>query len=727
VNRCPQCGHENSGDAKFCLECGRRLALRCGACGTELPAGAKFCKECGQAVSVATPPTPARVGAPPGSYTPKHLAEKILTSKTALEGERKQVTVLFADMKGSMELLTDRDPEEARKILDPVLERMMDAIHRYEGTVNQVMGDGIMALFGAPVAHEDHAIRACYAALSIQDTVNRYSDELQRLHGAPVQVRIGLNSGEVVVRSIGSDLRMDYTAVGETTHLAARMEQMTKAGSILVTASTLRMAEGYVEARSLGAVPVRGRTEPVTVYEILGATGVRSRFQATTARGLTRFVGREVELEQLGRALADATAGKGRVVALVGHAGVGKSRLVHEFTRSERTEGTLVLEGGSVSYGRATPYQPVVDLLKGYVKIPHDADHRAMRENVVARVLGLDRSLEPIVTPLLALLDVPVDDRHWQALDPPQRRRQTLDAIRQLLLRESEVQPVIVVVEDLHTIDAETQAVLDVLVNSLVAARLLLFVNYRSEYRHHWAEQPQYLELHIEPLPGPEAEALLSALVGDDPVLEPLKRLMIDKTDGNPFFLEECVRTLVETRALMPHGRGYRLARPIDAIQVPATVMPCSPRGSTACPPWRNDCSNARRSSVGTFRSRSSRRSPNCRTTTCAAASRIFRRRSSSTRRGSSPTPNTPSSMHSPMRWPTGKCCRRVASRSMPRSWTRSRSCTPTGSPSTSSGWRTMPCAASAGTRRSRICARPGRVRSAARRTGRRSPISRSR
>src|SRR6186997_1177707 len=275
--RCPQCRHENPGDAKFCLECGRRLALMCTSCATELPAGAKFCKECGAPVSTRTSTTSPKPA--PDSYTPKHLAEKILTSKAALEGERKQVTVLFADLKGSMELLADRDPEEARQLLDPVLEHMMAAVHRYEGTVNQVMGDGIMALFGAPLAHEDHAVRACYAALRMQEALKRYADDVRRAQGVTVTIRVGLNSGEVVVRSIGSDLHMDYTAVGQTTHLAGRMEQLATPGTIRLTAATLRLAEGYVEVKSLGPVPVKGLVDPVEVYEATGASTVRTRLQ----------------------------------------------------------------------------------------------------------------------------------------------------------------------------------------------------------------------------------------------------------------------------------------------------------------------------------------------------------------------------------------------------------------------------------------------------------------
>jgi class 3 adenylate cyclase len=400
--RCPRCRHENPGDAKFCLECGGRLALACGACGTELPGGAKFCKECGQAVGGSAAPAAPRPERLPESYTPKHLAEKILTSKAALEGERKQVTVLFADLKGSMELLGDRDPEEARKLLDPVLELMMQAVHRYEGTVNQVMGDGIMALFGAPVAHEDHAVRACYAALDMQASMRRHAQDMRRRHGIELQVRVGLNSGEVVVRTIGGDLRMDYSAIGQTTHLAARMEQLATPGSIRLTEATLRLVEGYVTVKGLGPVPVKGLQQPVDVYEMTGAGPRRSRLLAASARGLTRFVGRDRELEQLQGALALAGRGHGQVAAIVGEPGVGKSRLVWELTHSYRTHGWLILESRSVSYGKATPYLPVVDLLRVYFQIEDRDDGRKIREKVIGKLLALDRALEPSLSVFLA-------------------------------------------------------------------------------------------------------------------------------------------------------------------------------------------------------------------------------------------------------------------------------------------------------------------------------------
>jgi class 3 adenylate cyclase/tetratricopeptide (TPR) repeat protein len=511
--------------------------------------------------------------ASPEAYTPKHLAERILTAKAALEGERKQVTVLFADLKGSMELLADRDPEEARKILDPVLAHMMDAVHRYEGTVNQVMGDGIMALFGAPIAHEDHAVRACYAALRMQESVNRYAEEARRAHGVTVQIRVGLNSGEVVVRAIGNDLHMDYTAVGETTHLAARMEQAARPGTVLIAPATLDLVEGFVAVKSLGPVPVKGRSEPVEVYELSGIGPARTRLQAAARRGLTRFVGRAAEIEVLRRSLEHAGARHGQAVAIVGEAGVGKSRLVWEFTRSHRTHGWLVLESGSLSYGRATPYLPVIELLKAYLSIQERDAQREIRERVAGKLLTLDRTLEPLLTPFLALLDVPVDDAAWGALDPPQRRQRILEAVKRLLLRESQVQPLLLLFEDLHWIDSESEALLDGMIESLPTARVLLLVSYRPEYQHAWGSKTYYTQLRIDPLPPESAEELLTALLGQDGTLEPLKRVLIERAEANPFFLEESVQTLVETKVLVGDRGAYRMTRAPEAWQIPATAQ----------------------------------------------------------------------------------------------------------------------------------------------------------
>jgi class 3 adenylate cyclase len=576
--RCANCRHDNPIEFRFCLRCGSELGHVCPACGAALPPQSLFCGKCGIRLPPDTAPSPlaaspADAQRAPAAYIPAHLREKILTSRSALEGERKQVTILFADLKGSMELLADRDPEAARRLLDPVLTRMMEAVHHYEGTVNQVMGDGIMALFGAPLAHEDHVVRACYAALRMQEAVQQYAAAVQRTEGIPIQMRVGLHAGVVVVRAIGSDLHMDYSAVGQTVHLAARMEQTAMPGSILITADVLRLAEGYVQVEPLGAMQVKGLTEPVEAFELLGAGPVHTRLQAAVARGLTRFVGRQHELDMLRQALERAQAGYGQVVALVGEPGVGKSRLFYEFTHSHRTQGWLRLESSSVSYGKATAYLPLIEILKAYFQVETGDPERRIREKLAGKLLMLDETLMPLLPVFLALLDVSVDDPRWRDLDPPQRRQQTLEAVKRLLLRESQLQPLLLLFEDLHWIDAGTQAFLDSLLDSLPTAPVLLLVNYRPEYLHSWGSKTYYTQLRLDPLPPASAEELLQALLGEDPSVQSLKRLLIERTEGNPFFLEENVRTLVETGALVGERGAYRLVQDLHTLHMPPMVQ----------------------------------------------------------------------------------------------------------------------------------------------------------
>ena len=471
------------------------------------------------------------------------------STRRALEGERKQVTVLFADLKGSMELLADRDPEEARQLLDPVLERLMAAVHRYEGTVNQVLGDGIMALFGAPLAHEDHAVRACYAALAMQEAIQRYAAEVRRAHGIEVQIRVGINPGG------GGPRHRQRLTHGLLRHRpdhapGGSYGAPAPPGSIRLTAETLRLAEGLVQVTALG--PCAGQ----------GAARARGRVRAgwcclhpdalagVAARGLTRFVGRQAELEALRQALDRAESGHGQVVAVIGEPGVGKTRLFYEFTRSHHTQRWLQLESGSVSYGKATAYLPIRDLLRSYFQIEERDDERRIRERLIGKLLTLDAALGPTLPAFPTLLDVPVEDQAWQALDPPQRRQRTLQAIKRLLLRESQVQPLLLVFENLHWIDTETQALLDSLIES-PTARMLLLVNYRPEYQHSWGSKTYYTQLRIDSLPPESAQELLAALLGDDAGLTPLKQRLIERTEGNPFFLEESVRT---GRNLRPGG-----------------------------------------------------------------------------------------------------------------------------------------------------------------------------
>ena len=572
--KCTQCQHESRPGAKFCEECAAPLARVCTSCGAPLSVTAKFCSECAHPAGRGAQAASQRFGTPE-VYTPKHLVERILTSKAALEGERKQITVLFADLKGSMELLADRDPEEARKLLDPVLEQMMEAIHHYEGMVNQVMGDGIMALFGAPLAHEDHAVRACYAALRMQDAVRRYSEELRRVlrRGRCRSASVSTPATSWCGRS-AAICAWTTPPWARPTHLAARMEQLAAPGSIRLTAETLHLAEGFVQVTPLGPVPVKGLGEPVDVFDLVGAGAARTRLEAAARRGLTRFVGRNAELEQLrdrpraGQPGARPGGRRGRASRASASRGSSGSSL-----HSHRVHGWLIVQSASVPYGKATAYLPVIELLRGYFGI--DSARRPAQDSRKGHRKGPDarRGARPVVPAFLALLDVPVEEASWQALDPLQRRQQTLDAVKRLLLRESEVQPLVVVFEDLHWIDGETQTLLDSLIDSLPAARLLLLVNYRPEYRHAWGGKSYYRQVRIDPLPPESADELLDALLGPDAALGPLKQLLVGRTEANPLFLEESVRALVETAALAGERGGYRLTRSVEHLKIPATVQ----------------------------------------------------------------------------------------------------------------------------------------------------------
>jgi len=540
--------------------------MKCAGCGQDNPEGARFCNACGARLDAA--PVQA-----PRAYTPRHLVEKILTSRAALEGERKQVTVLFADLKGSMELLADRDPEDARHLLDAVLERMLEAVHRYEGTVNQVMGDGIMALFGAPLAHEDHAVRACYAALRMQDRVSRWADEVQRLEGLSVRIRVGLNSGEVVVRSIANDLRMDYTAVGQTTHLAARMEQMAVPGTILITPGTLRLAESAVRANPLGPRAVKGLDAPLSVYELVGAVHAHALLRAAATRRLSRFVGRRAERARLEAMLAAAHAGRGQAAAVTAEPGVGKTRLVFELVQSLGIRDWRVLESTSLSYERTTSYLPIIELLRKYFELDEAGTSPETARRVAAKLRGLDAGLDEEVAPILSLLDALPEDDPFRALDARERRRRVLDALARVFLKEGDRQPLLLVFENLQWADAETRAVLDGLLERVPSSRLMLVLDYRPEFDHEWRRHPAFSELALAPLEPASVEELLQDLLGLDGSLTPLRRLLLERSQGNPFYLEEIVRTLAETHVLVGERGAYRLPRDLGSLEVPATVQ----------------------------------------------------------------------------------------------------------------------------------------------------------
>ena len=570
--RCASCGFENPASAKFCKECGAKLVRTCPACGHEVSASDKFCGECGAALSAALP------ASAPIDYTPAHLAERIRAAQAAMEargatdGERKTITALFADMAGSTALIQDLDPEDARRLIDPVLALMMDAVHHYEGYVAKSMGDGILALFGAPIAHEDHPQRALLAALRKQEEMRRYADRVRLAQGIALQMRVGVNSGEVVVRSIRTDdLQTDYDPVGNSIHIASRMEGIAVPGSIVASEHTFHLVEGYFAFKALGATPIKGLSEPLPVYEVLGLGPLRTRLQVSASRGLARFVGRARELELLREARARAHAGHGQIVGVVGEPGVGKSRLCHEF-RLLAPRDCLVLETFSVSHGKAYPYLPLIELLKNYCQITAQDDERRRQEKLTGKLLTLDRALEDSLPYLCHLLGVEPNSALAQ-MNPQTRRQRTFDAIKRLLVRESLAQPLELIVEDLQWLDSETEAFLGFFGESVASARILLLVNYRPEYRHDWGSKSYYTQLRLDPLGEAEARELLRELLGAGGGLAPLEQLILQQTEGNPFFLEELVQTLIEEGVLRGESGHYRLEKIPIALHIPTTVQ----------------------------------------------------------------------------------------------------------------------------------------------------------
>ena len=568
--RCTKCGTENPGGKRFCGDCGSLLGHRCSKCGAENLAGKRFCGDCGTALAhdAISPAAPAHK--PPASAAAIRIAPEQPEASLVADGERKTVSALFADIKGSTELMRDLDPEEARAIVDPVLQLMMAAVHRYGGYVAQSTGDGIFALFGAPVAHEDHPQRALHAALAMQEELRRYADRLRAEGKIPVEARVGVNTGEVVVRTIETGGHTEYTPVGHVTNLAARMQTAAPAGSIATSEATQRLCDGYFEFRALGPTAVKGLNVPVDVYEVVRVGPLRTHFQLSARRGLTKFVGREHELEQMKRALGHVATGHGQLLALMGEPGNGKSRLIYEF-KATLPGDWKVLEVSTVSHGKASAYLPVIDLFKDHFDITDQDDPTTRREKIAAGLSASEGSSDdlPSIYGLLGILEGPDP---LTGLHPQLRRRRTLEALKKILLGESLKQPVAVIFENLHWVDRESQAFLDLLVDSIISARVLLLVSYRPEYRHEWVNRAHYTQVRLDPLGAESAAQMLDALLGSQPELGPAKATIIEKTGGNPFFIEELVRALFEQGVLLRNGI-VSLGKPLTAIKIPITVQ----------------------------------------------------------------------------------------------------------------------------------------------------------
>jgi class 3 adenylate cyclase/tetratricopeptide (TPR) repeat protein len=555
--RCQNCDHETPDQGQFCESCGVQIIATCRACGGNNRPTARFCIECGTFLLSESFSEPTE--------TVGDARERTLRSRHGLLGARKHITVLFGDTKGSLERIQGLDPEEAAKWLQIVLKTMSDAVHRHEGTVSRLQGDGIMALFGAPLAQEDHALRACFAAVEMLNEAKLISGNLS-------EIRVGLHSGEAVVRSISDDLGMHYDAVGVTVHLAARMEQIAAPGSICMTRDTLRHVQDFVTAEELGSTPVRGMHAPVDVFRLTGMRPIAARWLAGTFRALTPFVGRDDELAQLLVAIERVRGGEGGLVAVVGEPGAGKSRLLHEFVRSSSPRDVVLLTAGAATYGRNAPYLPITRLLRANFEIADRDTPHEVAKKLLGGLASIDKSLLKAALPVLyGLLDLSID-RGWRELDLTQRRRKIIDTFEMLLLALARIKPVVLIVEDLQWIDAETQTILREILGKLVASRVLFILTYRPEYVDTWVRSDFCRTLTLRPLNQGAARTMLGQLLGDRLALEQIKRLLVERSGGNPLFIEESVRSLVEAGALGGSTGGHWLAPDIRDITVPASV-----------------------------------------------------------------------------------------------------------------------------------------------------------
>jgi class 3 adenylate cyclase/tetratricopeptide (TPR) repeat protein len=538
----------------------------CPACGKENLPGSRFCNRCGQDLR-GQAPTPPLDHSQPQSYTPRFLAEKILTTRSSVEGERKLVTVLFADVANFTAISEKLDPEEIHGIMDGCFKILMDEIHRYEGTINQFTGDGIMALFGAPLAHEDHAVRACHASLSIQRALVDYGEKLKKTHGIDFTMRLGLNSGPVVVGAIGDDLRMDYTAIGDTINLASRMEAAAPPGAILVSGHTQRLARDFFTFSSFGPIQVKGKEEPQDAYLLVQASEVKTRLEVSAVSGLTRFVGRAKEMETLHEALQKACSGQGQVVGIVGEAGVGKSRIIFEM-RHLFPEYTY-LEGRCLHYGGSMAYLPLLDILRSYFGIKEGEREHLINKKMKEKLASLDATL---ISPFQDLLSLETDDA-YRTLEPKKKRERIFDALRDLFIRESQQNPLVLIIDDLHWIDKTSEEFLDYFIGWLANTPILLILLYRPEYTHRWGNKSYYSTIRVDQLSLSTSSELVQSILSEGEIVPELRDFILGKAAGNPLFMEELTHSLLENGSIEKKEDRYILSKKLTAIQVPDTIQ----------------------------------------------------------------------------------------------------------------------------------------------------------
>lgn len=569
--RCAACGHDNREGAAFCGACGATLSPRCASCGNALGPSARFCDACGQP---ATPDTPGRPRADLRAQTPPHLAARILRDRAALVGERRTVTVLFIDAVSSVAIGERIDEEELHRIVHGSTERMIEAVHRFEGTVTQFRGDGIMAIFGAPIAHEDSARRAVAAALAMRDTLLHYEADLRNSGSPAFTFRIGLHTGPVIVGRISDDLTMDYTAIGDTVNLASRMEQWARPGAVLITEATQRAIATYFEFKDMGQLEVKGKAETVHAYEVTGELTARTRFDAAIDRGLTPFVGRDGQVAALRGYFEQAKRGEGQVVFVSGDAGIGKSRLLLEFKRSLDDQPVVWAEGHCISYGRNMAYLPIIEILKRGFGVEEGDDEARIIARVDAAMEERGGGELALAAPYLKyLLNVAPGDAQVSVMDPLERRAGILDALRALLRRPHPLGPRVVVVEDLHWIDAKSEEALAVLVDVVATSPVLMILTYHPGYSPSLGDHTYYSRIALRNLPPAESAIIAQGVLQGADLPAGLREIITAKAEGNPFYIEEVGKSLLESGVLRRQGETYTIGRPIDQVRIPDTIQ----------------------------------------------------------------------------------------------------------------------------------------------------------
>ena len=578
--KCPNCQSGNPESAKFCNECGSKLEITCPSCGKISPLSSKFCSECGQKITGVSPVQPSKKVsfdeklAEIQRYLPEDLTRKILAQRDKIEGERKQVTVMFCDMEGFTSLTEKLGSEETYSVMDQVYEILIHKVHDYEGTVNELTGDGIMALFGAPIALEDAPQRAIRTALAIHQEINKISDRIKQEKGIPtLKMRIGIHTGSVVVGALGNDLRVEFKAVGDTVNLASRMESLAEPGTTYVTEDTFKLTEGFFRFEALGEKKIKGKEEPVKVYQVIAPSTRRTRFDVSAERGLTPFVGRERELELLLDGFERVKVGKGQAFSIISEAGVGKSRLLYEFRKAVANEDVNFLEGKCLSYSRGIAYHPVIDILKSNFDIHEGEGDQEIREKVKMglKLVGADESSTlPYLLELLSVKDSGIDQI---SMSPEAKKDRIIEACKKIVFKGSEVRPLIMAFEDLHWLDKSSEDVLRNHLESIPGSRVLLIFTYRPEFVHTWGAKSYHNQLTLHRLSNRESLKMVTYILGTNEIERPLEELILEKTEGVPFFIEEFIKSLRDLKIIERKENAYQLSKEIQQLAIPSTIQ----------------------------------------------------------------------------------------------------------------------------------------------------------